>query len=215
MANNKLEMNKKQALDVLSNGKRVRHTSAFPNDSIMLLDDRYYWEDGNSILVNAFWHHRTDSVYDDNWEEVSSEGLTKNEIEIIKNNELIAKFMGAEYRTDLLFTFTKKGWLNNPANDFKQIAQSYDFKYHSSWDWLIPVFNKCQELLRTMEGTVEVAGQHLYLSNSLDFLGMLNIEKVYIAVTNFIKWFNSLQIKKESNENRNKIHARSKGLGYL
>lgn len=120
-----------------------------------------------------------------------------NEIEIIKSNELIAKFMGGEYRTDLSFTFIKEGWLNTPANDCRQIAQSYDFKYHSSWDWLIPVFNKCQELLRTMEGTVKVANQHLYLSNSLDFFGTLNIEKMYSAIINFIEWFNSNQEKYE------------------
>lgn len=98
-------MNKKQALDALSNGKRVRHTSAFPNDSIILSDDRYYWEDGNSILVNAFWHHRTDSVYDDNWEEVSSEGLNNSDM---KKQYVIARYWRGSYVETMCEPTTQK-----------------------------------------------------------------------------------------------------------
>lgn len=134
-----------------------------------------------------------------------------NEIEIIKSNELIAKFMGSRYVNEPFKVneddkeFTDFWHWSKPEDSFPKCqvtgiewSTAYmigNFKYHSSWDWLIPVFNKCQELLRTMEGTIEVARHHLYLSNSLDFLGVLNIEKVYIAVIKFIIWFNSLQIK--------------------
>jgi hypothetical protein len=62
------------------------------------------------------------------------------------NNGLIAKFMGGVFDESLPFTYIKSGWVNTPANDGQQIAQEYDFKYHKSWDWLIPVGQKMNQI---------------------------------------------------------------------
>lgn len=93
-----------------------------------------------------------------------------DEIEIKKNNKLIAEFMGI-----------------SPINDL-------EYPYHCSWDCLVPVYNKCQKLFHIMEATFETASQHLQLSNGLDFFGTLNIDNLYKVIINFIKWFNNLTI---------------------
>lgn len=68
-------MTKEEALKQLLQGKRVKHIPTFPNDSIRLSNGRYYWEDGNSLSVEAFWHYRTEHNYNDNWEEVENTGF--------------------------------------------------------------------------------------------------------------------------------------------
>jgi hypothetical protein len=70
--------------------------------------------------------------------------LTKEEI--LEGNKLIAEFMGGEFKEDLPYTFAKSGWLKTPANDHQTIAQDYDFRYHKSWDWLMPVIEKINGL---------------------------------------------------------------------
>lgn len=138
---------------------------------------------------------------------------------IIKTNELIAKFMGGEYRTDLQFTFTKDGWINTLANDSRQIAQSHEFKYHCSWDWLMTVIEKIEMLeVKGIESTpiddhsdvtyqfdVVVAGFQCTINRDMipqysgterDFLNLYDcrnkskIKSTYKAVIAFIKWYN-------------------------
>ena len=44
------------------------------------------------------------------------------------------------------YTYTKFGWFNTPANDNTDIAQAHQFKYHNSWEWLMPVLIKIENL---------------------------------------------------------------------
>lgn len=56
-------------------------------------------------------------------------------------------------------------------------------KYHSSWDWLMPVV---QKILKTDTGTLDVYS--LYVS---DALRTADINEVFQACINFIQWFNT------------------------
>ena len=56
-----------------------------------------------------------------------------------------------------------------------------ELKYHSSWDWLMPVAEKC---LTTNEPT---DGQHYFIN---DALLTCNIDVVYDRVVEFIKEYN-------------------------
>ncbi len=80
----------------------------------------------------------------------------------MKDNKLIAKFM------DLKSTGLS-------------IFKESDYKYHSSWDWLMPATEKC---LITDEPT---DGQHYFIN---DALLTCNIDVVYDRVVEFIKEHN-------------------------
>lgn len=60
---------------------------------------------------------------------------------ILKNNEMIAKFMGAIVRGSE--TFRIAGKIEFPNRPFKSCAVK-DLQYHNSWDWLMPVIDKIE-----------------------------------------------------------------------
>ena len=75
----------------------------------------------------------------------------------MKDNKLIAEFMSAEY------TGTR--------------VKDYD----TSWDWLMPVVQKCFDTQQPEEG------QHYFINESLL---TMDIEVVYDRVVDFIKEYN-------------------------
>ena len=92
----------------------------------------------------------------------------------MKDNKLIAEFM------------------NHGFHDGRH--RSFDeLKYHESWDWLMPVADKC---LTTDEAFV-TEGQHYFVN---DALLTCNIEVVYDRVVLFIKDYNF--IKEHNNGKR-------------
>ncbi len=92
-----------------------------------------------------------------------------------KDNKLIALFMGLEEDG-------VDGYLVDMDKDYGyQVIHESCFLYHSSWDWLMPVAEKC---LITDEPS---DGQHYFIN---DALLTCNIEVVYEAVVKFIKEYN-------------------------
>lgn len=77
----------------------------------------------------------------------------------MKDNKIIAEFMGYK----------------NPSN-----AADIWYHYDTSWDWLMPVVNKC---MQTGDNTDE--WDALY-----DALSTVNITNTYDAVIEFIKQYN-------------------------
>ena len=95
----------------------------------------------------------------------------------MKHNKLIAEFMG-------VYVITIDDVRKN-KNPYISSADGYledDLKYHSSWDWLMPVVEKC---LITDEPT---EGHHCYINDSIL---TINIEVVYDRVVHFIKDYNT------------------------
>jgi hypothetical protein len=104
----------------------------------------------------------------------------------MKNNKLIAEFMGAvgtpKYNPtewDVYIT----GCLDVDSDD--ENAQHFytpdEMKYHTSWDWLMPVVQKCFDAQEPTEG------QHYFINESLL---TMDIEVVYDRVVEFIKEYN-------------------------
>tara|TARA_R100001443_G_scaffold19976_1_gene31833 strand:+ start:2379 stop:2696 length:318 start_codon:yes stop_codon:yes gene_type:complete len=100
----------------------------------------------------------------------------------MNDNKLIAEFMGAagtpKYNPtewDVYIT----GCLDVDSDD--ENAQHFytldEMKYHTSWDWLMPVVTKC---MQTGDDTDK--WDHLY-----NVLSELNVDKLYKAVVEFIK----------------------------
>ncbi len=87
----------------------------------------------------------------------------------MKDNKLIAEFMGVETTDGLVFQ-------DNNTHEFHPI------KYHTSWDWLMPVVEKILDLSFQDDGDAE------------DFYNvrdcMPDINHTYKAVVEFIKEYN-------------------------
>lgn len=61
-------------------------------------------------------------------------------------------------------------------------------KYHTSWDWLMPVVEKIE-----YEANVTICRQSCHIENDdilIERYGDTKIESIYLAVVAFIKWHN-------------------------
>lgn len=128
---------------------------------------------------------------------------------MVIDNELIAKFMDLQ-RSNSIWSDDEHAYTMKFSDCFKKIVPS-EMKFHSSWDWLMPVIEKIAQHTyesynesngykdiivhdraypRTFgmidnEGKwmVRINRQHLEQENTL-------IEAAYKSVIEFIKWFN-------------------------
>lgn len=114
------------------------------------------------------------------------------------DNKLIAEFM-------LLKPTGKFGyWIN----EFKEYYQPFKLKYHSSWDWLMPVVEKIESLDNGAGIRYKVCIESRYLNKKdrpfahcvtiiqnqhprIKEASNIKIEAVWIAVVKFITWYNN------------------------
>lgn len=93
-----------------------------------------------------------------------------------QNNILLAGFL------DMLTT-DSEGNIKEDVNSFK---------FHSSWDWLMPVVEK----IESVGVTVEIEGHNCMISDITDseyhqyVAHDSKINAVYVSVVAFIKWYN-------------------------
>ena len=89
----------------------------------------------------------------------------------MKDNKLIAEFM------------------NHGFHDGRH--RSFDeLKYHESWDWLMPVVQKCYETEVVVQPVVEGGCSGLI---TFPLIGLPYMESTYNAVVKFIKEYNDRQ----------------------
>ena len=111
--------------------------------------------------------------------------------EILEGNKLIAEFMGAEVsqaysktkeQDGLMFYYQKD---SSPAT-YRNLS-SAAIKYHSSWEWLMPVYIKIvrEKLWDSYEEGVIIF--NILYDRLADAEG---IDKVYESIVEFIKWYN-------------------------
>ena len=91
----------------------------------------------------------------------------------MKDNKLIAEFMGVK-------SYEASGYTNFVYSEDNHRTE-VELSYHDSWDWLMPVAEKC---LTTDEPT---DGHHYFIN---DALLTCNIDVVYDRVVEFIKDIN-------------------------
>lgn len=109
--------------------------------------------------------------------------------EIIEENVEIAKFMNAEFRSwkdNKLAYYRFEFPINGTYAFHKQ-----DLKYHSSWDWLMPVVAKIKNMKHDpkecfMGTTLE---RHIEFSNVTELPIYTPIATVFQAVVSFIQWY--------------------------
>ena len=94
-----------------------------------------------------------------------------------ENNKLMAEFMG--------FQSTSLGWFDNEEHliNVEKDNTFDDLKFHKDWNWLMSVVEKCLTLNVDVEPI-----NHYFIIN--DALLTININEVYNACVEFIKWYN-------------------------
>lgn len=97
--------------------------------------------------------------------------------EIIEGNKLIDRFMGVKRRDEF----------SEHNNGFSYIQS---IKYHSSWDWLMPVVEKIDETCpQHPEFEDADTGYACTLFSATD--SPWKIENTYETVIKYIKWYNT------------------------
>jgi hypothetical protein len=119
--------------------------------------------------------------------------------EYVEGNIIIAKFMGARIEHDYSFIENVQDGLgyyflkeNAPENDLRYSTSG--IKYHTSWDWLMPVVEKIENF-----GNCDIQiHSHIFYINfengnyKKDFHryeNLTKLEMVWLAVVEFIKWY--------------------------
>ena len=97
----------------------------------------------------------------------------------MKDNKLIAEFMGLENPFNEINDATLYKYKGvDEKGEFQFNIELHEMKYHTSWDWLMPVVEEC---LATDERT---EFQHHFIN---DALLTCDIEVVHDRVVEFIK----------------------------
>lgn len=133
--------------------------------------------------------------------------------EIIEWNKLIASFQGSRIRENgdiLYFHFEEPKSINN---DFYHKIFPSELRYNIYWDWLIPVCEQIESIKDefhgyfgvyihsnccTIQGSkLNTSVENFHPAYFLESYGDTKIEAVYLAVIQFIKFWND-QKRKDS-----------------
>mgnify|MGYP003149550293 CR=1 FL=1 len=95
----------------------------------------------------------------------------------MKENKLIADFMGVQYKSDEDY-FKELAEMREDGIFYEQGYMESQLNYHESWDWLIPVVQKIEQVNEGVPS--ELWNLSLYSYQ----------EEVYDAVVEFIKQHN-------------------------
>ena len=114
-----------------------------------------------------------------------------------ENNKLIAQFMQLELISNKEYEIKRKDMIKqNIAYDLPLTLD--DLKYHSSWDWLMPVIEKIESYERydvniLQYGTIIYDNQKEMVNNIADISFDTKIEHTYDAIVKFIKYYNTIK----------------------
>ena len=98
----------------------------------------------------------------------------------MKNNKLIAEFMGCTHPFNEIHDATL-------YKVEQGVFELDELEYHTSWDWLMPVVQKCYETEIVVQPAVEGGCSGLI---TFPLIGLPYMESTYNAVVKFIKEYN-------------------------
>lgn len=102
-----------------------------------------------------------------------------------ENNKLIAEFMGYKVMEEDKFLTEDypKG------TDLNKVMVDVAMKYHTSWDWLMPVVEKIWTITGHRSLWYHEVNEETTIYGKTE-AGVSNIADAYSAVVEFIKWYN-------------------------
>ena len=99
----------------------------------------------------------------------------------MKDNKLIAEFMGLEYDKGTMYGSTAGEYYRPLYNSGDWVSEN-ELQYHTSWDWLMPVVEKIM-----WDNDIE----DNQCTNIEEALCDAKIDRVYDSVVEFIKQYNN------------------------
>ena len=130
--------------------------------------------------------------------------------DIIKSNKLIAEFMGWGNYNDRSFhtPYEDADWCNGERTS---ICDDRSLKFHSSWDWLMPVVDKIESIIFNKDNSFNVTigstnfcviqDSNGEVYESIEDYRESKLLTTYVAVTEFIKWYNEQLKENECSTN--------------
>jgi hypothetical protein len=101
---------------------------------------------------------------------------------IEEKNAIIAEFMGLKFKDDDTYISELKEMRSNGVY-FEQGYMTSELKYHTSWDWLMPVVDSIYNTGMDEQTTNEIGDvTHALLD--------INIQSTHDAVISFIEFYN-------------------------
>ena len=124
--------------------------------------------------------------------------------EIIEGNKLIAQFIGLKrgwwIHQEKPLTDDKKQWCDMDGKTFlgTRVYYDKDLKFHESWDWLMPVFEKIEQISELSPSINFGCGTTIWTDGAgttrieifPETKKESNINISWKAVIEFIKWYN-------------------------
>ena len=126
-----------------------------------------------------------------------------NKKEIESGNKLIADFLDRykgqkieDCEDEIVLDIKYDGFSGSEVSRKTRKFTYSDLKYHSSWDWLMPVVEKINKTWEytDMDGDEFLPGEQI-ISVIREALGQVMIDAVYENVVDFINW-HKVQLKK-------------------
>ena len=106
-----------------------------------------------------------------------------------ENNRLIAEFMGFQTQTDAVDDRVLAYYIGDVINadnseneNEENVFHPDDMKFHTSWDWLMPVVSK----ITNQEKYIGL----MHRENIMDTVPYGMIDDTYSYVVGFIEWYN-------------------------
>ena len=108
--------------------------------------------------------------------------------EILKGNKLIAEFMGVINESSNIYYMPEFGaYKNNYGQiEFEDCFRPNELKYHNSWAWIMPVWEKIVNIGDNIDSSIRKA----YFTPIKHSLYVCDISGLFNDVTEFIKWYN-------------------------
>ena len=101
----------------------------------------------------------------------------------MENNKLIAEFMDLETPNGVYYEHLTKDGHRSKLTHFMLL------EYHESWDWLMPVVEKCLEKHNNLiDGRDVIDTSYPSIAQALQ---VVSLKETYQAVVNFIKTYNN------------------------
>lgn len=102
--------------------------------------------------------------------------------DIVKNNQLIAKFMGAKMIVENYHDINILKFPDKKTYDIQAL------KYHCSWDWLLPVWKKVFDTFTFRDGGLLEYEKYIAIPISIK---TVDIAKTYEYIVEYIKIINN------------------------